>query len=199
MTTIFLLLPLTLFNFFWDGDFKTDIKIPHTESKMEIATDSNYSNQTLNFSAGQTIYVRVTADNDGSDKHDLNLHDNNYNLITSYLLTKSGSQFTVNFPAPGSAGYYSLEARVESDGSVTSIVHTIEVTGSSSDQPANSQVNVKIENKVNTGNQVLSETDQATPSPPTLDEPGLSSYSKLGLDDRLSLSKGQTFARTNLC
>src|SRR3989339_2255524 len=155
MTTLFLLLPLAL-NLFQDSDFKTDIKIPRTSTNMEIAADAGFTNQTLQFSAGQTIYVRVTANNSGDTKSVLNLRDNLYNLLATYGFSKTGSnpyQFTVNFPAPGASGNYSLEANIESNGSVVNYVRTIEVSGSNSDQSANSQVNVKVENKVNTGGQ----------------------------------------------
>jgi len=152
MTTLFLLLPLAL-NLFQDSDFKTDIKIPRTSTNMEIAADAGFTNQTLQFSAGQTIYVRVTANNSGDTKSVLNLRDNLYNLLATYGFSKTGSnpyQFTVNFPAPGASGNYSLEANIESNGSVVNYVRTIEVSGSNSDQSDNSQVNVKVENKVNT-------------------------------------------------
>ena len=82
MTTLFLLLPLAL-NLFQDSDFKTDIKIPRTSTNMEIAADAGFTNQTLQFSAGQTIYVRVTANNSGDTKSVLNLRDNLYNLLAS--------------------------------------------------------------------------------------------------------------------
>ena len=153
MITLFLLLPLTLLNPFQDIDFKTDIKIPRTNTNMEIATDAGFANQTLNFSAGQTIYVRVTADNSGDSSSVLNLRSNLYNLLATYQFSKTGTnpyQFTVNFPAPGASGNYSLEANIESNGSVVNYVRTIEVSGSNSDQSDNSQVNVKVENKVNT-------------------------------------------------
>src|SRR3989344_1705381 len=119
-------------------------------SSMEIASDASFANQTLEFNAGQTIYVRVTTENDGSDKHVLNLRDNNYSLITTYSMAKSGDQFLVSFPAPQNSGIYSLEANIVSSGSVANFVKTIEVGPSTS----SGQVNVKIENKVNTDNQV---------------------------------------------
>jgi len=120
-------------------------------SAMEIASDASFTNQTLEFNAGQTIYVRVTTENDGSDKHVLNLRDNNYSLITTYSMAKSGDQFLVNFPAPQNSGIYSLEANIVSSGSVANFVKTIEVgEGGSND----SQVSVKINNQVNTDNQV---------------------------------------------
>jgi len=162
---VFLTLPILLFSFFGDrdfDDFKNDFKVVDTNSKMEIAQDANFANKTLNFNGGQTIYVRVTADNDGKDKHDLNLRDNNYNLITTYSMNKNGNQFLVNFQAPNATGIYSLEANVVSSGSVSNFVQTIEVGEGGSES---SQVNVKINNQVNTGNQVLSDNDQTSPSP----------------------------------
>ncbi|OGD96491.1 hypothetical protein A3B52_02605 [Candidatus Curtissbacteria bacterium RIFCSPLOWO2_01_FULL_41_28] len=177
MTTLFLLLPLAL-NLFQDSDFKTDIKIPRTSTNMEIAADAGFTNQTLQFSAGQTIYVRVTANNSGDTKSVLNLRDNLYNLLATYGFSKTGSnpyQFTVNFPAPGASGNYSLEANIESNGSVVNYVRTIEVEGSNSDQSANSQVNVKVENKVNTGNQT-----SPTPGVEGVYTPGVSPDNVLG-------------------
>src|SRR3989338_692653 len=61
-------------------------------SSMEIASDASFANQTLEFNAGQTIYVRVTTENDGSDKHVLNLRDNNYSLITTYSMTRRSEE-----------------------------------------------------------------------------------------------------------
>ena len=177
MITLFLLLPLAL-NFFQDTDFKVDIKIPRTNTNMEIATDANFASQTLNFSAGQTIYVRVTADNSGDSSSVLNLRSNLYNLLATYQFSKTGTnpyQFTVNFPAPGASGNYSLEANIESNGSVVNYVRTIEVEGSNSDQSANSQVNVKVENKVNTGNQT-----SPTPGVEGVYTPGVSPDNVLG-------------------
>src|SRR3990167_11159413 len=83
------------------------------DNGLEVASDSNFSSQTTNFSAGQTIYVRVTANNEGTDKHQLNLRDNQYNLISSYNLNREGSEFTASLAAPSSEGYYSLEAQIE--------------------------------------------------------------------------------------
>lgn len=114
-------------------------KVQAGDNSLEVASDSNYSTQTTNFSAGQTIYVRVTANNEGTDKHQLNLRDNQYNLITSYNLSKNGSKFTASFPTPSSEGYYSLEARIESSGSVSTSVKTIKVG-----KPQNSNVKVSV-------------------------------------------------------
>ena len=154
-------LSLNFPNFTGEMDFQKIIDSATSGSSMEIASDASFAAKTLKFNSGQTIYVRVTAENDGSDKHVLNLRDNNYSLITAYSMTRSGNQFLVNFPAPGSSGIYSLEANITSAGSVTNFVKTIEVGGGGT---GNSQVNVKIENKVNPGNQVLSETNPASPT-----------------------------------
>ena len=109
------------------------------DNGLEVASDSSFSSQTTNFSAGQTIYVRTTANNEGTDKRQLNLRDNQYSLIKSYNLNKEGSKFSASLPAPSSEGYYSLEARIESAGSVSTSVKTIKV-GS----PQNAKVKVSV-------------------------------------------------------
>lgn len=110
-------------------------------SKLELATDSNFHNQTLNFSVGQTIYVRVNSSSNGDLTHQLNLKDNRFNQIASYNLINTGSnQFQTNFSAPAPEGYYSLEAVIESVGSSQKSVKTIKVGNV---QNANINVNVK--------------------------------------------------------
>ena len=109
------------------------------DTSLEVASDSNFSSQTINFSAGQTIYVRVNANNEGTDKHQLNLRDNQYNLIQSYNLNKEGSKFTTSLAAPSSEGYYSLEAQITSSGSNNTSVKTIKVG-----QPQNANVKVSV-------------------------------------------------------
>ena len=112
------------------------------DTSLEVASDSNFSSQTINFSAGQTIYVRATANNEGTDKRQLNLRDNQYNLIQSYNLNKEGSKFTASLPAPSSEGYYSLEAKIESSSSVNTSVKTIKVG-----KPQNANVKVSVNEK----------------------------------------------------
>lgn len=120
------------------------------DNSLEVASDSTFSTQTTNFSAGQTIYVRVTANNEGTDKHQLNLRDNQYNLISSYNLNKEGSKFTASLTAPSSEGYYSLEAQIVSAGSNNTSVKTIKVG-----KPQNANVKVSV-------NESSSGTSQST-------------------------------------
>ena len=116
----------------------------NASSNLEVASDSNFSSQTLNFNSGQTVYVKVSADNNGDSKHQLNLRDNQYNQISSYSLAASGpNQFSANFAAPQNEGYYSLEAQIESNGSKSTSVKTIKV-GS----PQNANVKVNIQSRV---------------------------------------------------
>jgi hypothetical protein len=165
MMDLILALPLMLFSFGRDWDFDDwDDKITGSSSALEIARDSTFANKTNEFSAGQTVYVRVTADNDGQDKHVLNLRDNNYNLITTYSMNKNGNQFLVNFPAPSSAGIYSVEVNIVSSGSVANYVQTIEVGGG----VGNSIVSVNVTNQVNTGNQTSSTSGESEPTPEVL-------------------------------
>lgn len=153
MTDLLLALPLALLSFSRDYDFDdwdNGNKIVTSSSALEIASDSSFATKTHEFSAGQTIYVRVTSDVSGSTKRELNLRDNSYKLITTYQLSPIGSnQYTASFSAPNNAGIYSLEARLESTGSVVNLVQTIGVEGSGSS--SNSNVSVNINNQVNTG------------------------------------------------
>ena len=179
--TLLIFMSLNFSNFLPDIDVQKIIDSATGSSAMEIAADSAFTNKTLKFNAGQTIYVRVTADNEGGDKHVLNVRDNNYNFLTGYSMAKNGNQFLVDFPAPANPGIYSLEANIVSSGSVANFVQTIEVGGGGT---GNSQVNVKINNQVNTGNQVLSGKDQSTQSPADEpNKPGLFSYPKPGLGE----------------
>ena len=109
------------------------------DTSLEVASDSNFSSQTTNFSAGQTIYVRVNANNEGTDKHQLNLRDNQYNLISTYNLNKEGSKFTASLGAPSSEGYYSLEAQIVSAGSNNTSAKTIKVG-----KPQNANVKISL-------------------------------------------------------
>lgn len=107
--------------------FTLVVSVQAGDNSLEVASDSNFSSQTTNFSAGQTIFVRVNANNEGSDKHVLNLRDNQYNLLSSYNLNKGGSKFTGSLSAPSPSGYYSLEAQITSAGSNSTSVKTIKV------------------------------------------------------------------------
>src|SRR3970040_1595066 len=94
---LMIFLSMNFSNFIPDIDIGKIIDSATSGSAMEIAADPAFANKTLKFNLGQSIYVRVTAENDGSDKHVLNLRDNNYNLITTYSMAKSGDKFMVNF------------------------------------------------------------------------------------------------------
>src|SRR3989338_5270854 len=109
MMDFLLAFPLMLFSFGRDWDFDDwDDKIVDSSSALEIARDSTFSNRTNEFSAGQTVYVRVTSEVSGTTKRELNLRDNSYNLITTYGLSSAGSnQYTASFAAPNTAGIYS--------------------------------------------------------------------------------------------
>lgn len=141
-------------------DVANIVKSANANVPMDIAADPAFSQISLKFDSGQTIYIRIATDNDGSGKHNLNVHDNDYNLLSTYALNRLGNQFTVSFPAPQTSGTYSLEADIESGGSNLNLVKTITV-GSGD----NSSSNVKVENQVNSNSQSLGE---ASPSPVSL-------------------------------
>lgn len=89
-------------------------------SKMEIFKDANYSSSSLNFSVGEQIYVKVESDNPGETKRELKLRDNFYKEISTFSFSRESTTpyiYKVSLSAPNSAGYYSLEATIESSGS----------------------------------------------------------------------------------
>jgi len=131
----------------------------NAKSSLEVASDANFSSQTTEFGSGQTIYVRIQADNDGAIKHQLNLRDNQYNLLQSYTFAKTNeNQFSISLIAPQDEGYYSLEAQIESAGANTTSVKTIKV-GS----PAGSSVRVNVKNNVNGQSATVNNSPSASP------------------------------------
>lgn len=125
-------------------------------SDLIVSPNSDFSSQKDNFTAGETIYVKVSANSDGSRKKDLNVRDNQYKLLSTYSLNHTGNNnFQTSIPAPANSGYYSLEARIEAEGSVSSSVKTIKVGNASS-----SSVSVDVDVSSN-GQQVLSNTKTA--------------------------------------
>lgn len=144
----------------------TPLNVQAEDDDLQIAKDANFSNIDDQFSPSQTIYVKAKADSDGSKKKQLNLRDNNYNLITSYTLDYVGSnEFKKTITAPQSSGYYSLEARIESEGSVSTLVKTIEVGNSSS-----SSINIDVSSR--SGGQTISgRSTSPTSSPAVISSP----------------------------
>lgn len=134
-------------------------------SDLQISANSDFSNQKTEFSPGETVYVKVTANSEGKTKKELNLRDNQYNLISTYGLNYlGGNTFQGSLSAPANSGTYSLETRIESEGSVSNSVKTIKVGSSSS----GASVKVKIENstgKVLSNNTVSPSQNQKTPTP----------------------------------
>lgn len=107
-------------------------------SNIEVSKSSGFASSDLNFSAGETVYARVSADPDGTG-YVLNIRDNNYSVLNTVGLTKSGGTYTASFPAPPGEGYYSLEAQIKGEGLNAVSVKTIKVGSPSS---ANVKVNV---------------------------------------------------------
>jgi len=158
MITLLLLSALNFSNLVSPFDVSGIVKAATSSGAMEIAADPAFSNKTYDFAPNQTVYARVSTDNDGADKRNLNVHDNNYNLLSTYQMSRSGSQFTVNFPAPQNQGTYSLEANIASGGSVANFVRTITVGGGG----GNVQTKVNVENKINSNSSI---DDRPTPVP----------------------------------
>lgn len=138
-------------------------------SDLHISANSDYSILNTEFSPGETVYVKVTANSEGKTKKELNLRDNQYQLISTHGLNYLGNNtFQGSLTAPANSGTYSLETRIESEGSVSTSVKTIKV-GS-----ASSKVNVKV-NVQSNGQNVLGNSQTPTPNPSPTASPSTTS------------------------
>lgn len=108
-------------------------------ASLEVSRNSNFSSEDLNFNSGDRVYIRVESDGSGNSQKVLNIRDNQYNLVSSVDLAKSGNQFSASFNAPNNQGYFSLEVVIEGDGKSSKSVKTIKV---GSPDSANVKVNV---------------------------------------------------------
>lgn len=144
-------------------------------SELAVSKSSSFSSSDLNFNAGQTVYVRLNTDSSGANQA-LNLRDNNYNLIASYSLSKNGNNYTGSFGAPGSDGYYSVEAHIWGSGSDVTSVKTIKVGSANG-----GSVNVHVNSNVN-GSSSTSQSQSGKSKSEGTDESGGSN----GSDDKTS-------------
>lgn len=115
------------------------------KNNLETATDSNFNNKTDEFSSGQTIYIKLSAEGANPAKKDLNLRDNNYQLLKTYVLNNQSNEYTQSFAAPSQSGIYSLEAKIEGNGYSYSNVKTITVGNLSNNSSSNVDINVNVQ------------------------------------------------------
>lgn len=133
-------------------------------SEMTVSASPAYSDQTKNFLPLQTIYVKVEANNNGDARKELNVRNSDYSLNSTYQMSKSQNTFTANIPAPQEPAYYSLEAKIESQGSKTTTVKTIKVGNPKS---SNIKVDVKSETSSNDTRDEQTETKITSEQKPT--------------------------------
>lgn len=135
---------------------------------VDTFSNNNYQTRTTNFSPGQTIYLQVKTNIDGTTKKTIDLLDSNKNKLNSYELNKSSSNpfiYTQSFPAPDKEGIYYLDIEIRSgETSVYKAQQNINVGQTS----GNVKVESNVEATANTGgniqnNMVDQVTTQATP------------------------------------
>ena len=146
-----------------------------------IFSDSSFTTSTNKFSPGQTVYLRVQAFSDGSERN-LRLLDSNKNQIKQMQLAQNGNLYEASFPAPEDSGVYYVDIRIsnglgsvfssqeninvgEGGSSASSSVNT--VINSSNQVAVNSEAQAKIEGegKVTVNGQTY--TSNSTPKSPT--------------------------------
>ena len=97
-----------------------------------IFSDSNYSQPTHDFSAGQTVYVKIETSGCGCSQKTLRVLDNSKNEVSLYQLNRSGEGpyvFTASFSAPNTEGIYYVDIKIEGSGSSYANQQNINVTG----------------------------------------------------------------------
>ena len=140
------------------------------DSNLEVSDRSDFGTAVRNFSAGQTIFLRINSSGTGvvtSSK--LNLRDSQYAMVNSFSLKRDGNYFSVIIPAPYGAGYYSLEATIEGNGSNVTSVKSIKV-GEVSGASVKVNVNSKVQGQSissSSQNESNNDSDESQGSPPT--------------------------------
>lgn len=137
---------------------------------MTVAKDSSFSIASREFLPSETVFVRVESKNPGLDKREITLRDNQYQVLQTFIPQRSGFgpySYTMNFPAPQNSGFYSIESRIENDGSQDVDVQTIKVGKVTN-------ANVKVTTKVQSSSQkqeVKGEQTKPQPTPTPTIEP----------------------------
>ena len=152
-----------------------------------IFSDSNYSQSTNNFSTGQTVYLRYEWSGSGDKEKTLRILDSDKKEINRFSLNQSGGYYTASFAAPGSAGIYYVDTRIDSgSGSVFNNQQNINVggaTGGSVKSSATSDVSVTTKGGVvsgqNTGVPTNPPTVRLSPVPTSAIDPTISPESEL--------------------
>ena len=146
-------------------------------SNLEVSNTADFSSQSLNFGGGETIFVRIQSLSTGSRKSQLNLRDNEYNLVNTFKLSKDGNYFSAIIAVPYSAGYYSLEAQIESESSSATSLKTIKVGN-----VANANVKVNVNSRTGP-NEVLGESETQTSDDSASPSPALEEFSQDSSND----------------
>jgi hypothetical protein len=125
--------------------------------EVEISSNSSYSPTTQDFSAGQTIYIRVKFDTDYQNVN-LKLDDNNSKTLKTIAMTGVATNTYVgSITAPSDQNYYLIRIEASSgEGKKSTTVRTIKIG-----EPQSASLNVNIENKAN-GEEVKSNEESST-------------------------------------
>lgn len=62
------------------------------DSQMGIFSDSNFTTPTTEFSAGQTVYIKIDSDDPGENERVVKLKDNQYRDISTFQLSREGEK-----------------------------------------------------------------------------------------------------------
>lgn len=134
---------LLISNCLFPGKIKASILSSVLPKTQIIFSDSSYTQSTHNFSAGQTVYLRIENSGCGCTQKILRVLDNNKNEISQLTFDRAGASpyvFTASFSAPATEGIYYVDIKIEGSGSSYANQQNINVTGSVASVPTISPI-----------------------------------------------------------
>lgn len=123
--------------------------IAQAQSKFIISKKPDFSSEDVNFSAGETVYVRVENGSSQDASAVLSLLDAGKKTILRLSMTKNGG-YKASFKAPNAGGVYYVHIEIKGEGLSFSGEKNINVGGGSSESFVTSQAESKVE-EVNKG------------------------------------------------
>lgn len=141
MKRLFIAFVLITLNWIWTGlvaaiDYNSNGPFFDGNSNLTIAKDSSFSQKSLSFTPGETVYLKIESSNiintSSSNTISLKSYDNNNLINTSFVQASASApyQYTASFVYPNNGVYTQLVILLrDSAGNRFNIQQTLETTG----------------------------------------------------------------------
>jgi len=166
-STICLVL-LFFFFFYWkaqalNNEFMSNLRERTVTAREPIIfSDSNFSQPERDFSAGQSIYIKIIHSGSGSKEKKARLLDWQKSQVLIAELARQGETFTAVLTAPNAQGVYYLDIKIDDGSSVYASQQNINVGGVKGESVSSSAESKVV---VNSGEKVMvTEKTQITPT-----------------------------------